>query len=538
MNSIKHLIIVVFLFASYIGLSQDMNFYWAQQYGSDEFASDIEAITTSKLNKVIAFTHFEDEFTVETQNFISEGGSDLLLFSTNDEGELEWAKSFGGINNQIAQKIQCDDDGHIYIMGKFNTSISIDNISIESQGSFDMYIAKFSPSGELIWLNTYGGPNSESLEAMVIRAQQIYLVGRFYNYTIIENDTIYSVDGTDVFLSKLNLDGEVIETLSFGGESVDNVSSVDVDIYGNIFLAGDFYQNIQIGEETFEAGDLLGLYMAKFNNNFDLQWAYQFVGSDLKPGLLLAVDNIGNISLLGNFSDDLHFGNLVLQTADFDEDIFMAHFSTDGEFNWAQRFYSNSMESPIALCVDRYGDSYLTGQYLDHIHFGDQTLQYNLCCGDPEIFFVKVNNQGGILHAEQLTGERSHIKSMDVPEVNQVILAGQFSEEFNIGEIILHSPTSYNVFIAYYKDDTWLSQNRITNSEITIHDQVFIHSLTLKDISENSNILVYNAQGQMIEEVFVSSSSIDLGQNWSKGLYFVQMLSVSKELKTVKLIKQ
>ena len=62
MNNMKNFIIVVFLLASYLGLSQDMNFYWAQQYGSDDFASDIEAVTVSKLNKVIAFTHFEAIF--------------------------------------------------------------------------------------------------------------------------------------------------------------------------------------------------------------------------------------------------------------------------------------------------------------------------------------------------------------------------------------------------------------------------------------------------------------------------------------------
>lgn len=518
--------------------AQDLNYYWAQQFGHSEYANDIQAVTSDNQDRIIGFTHFNAHFMLDGQDFIAEDGDDLLVFALNEEGEKQWAFSDGGMGNQVAQQIACDADGNIFLMGKFAGEMSIAGESFESNGSFDMYLIKLDQNGNVIWTKTFGGPKSESFEAMNIRGDKINIVGRFYDYTILNNDTIWGLDGTDFYAAQFDLDANLLDYVVFGGEGVDYVSDVTSDLAGNIYITGDFYQNLQIGEETLEAGDMLGIYLIKLNSNLEIQWFFQPEGSDLKPGVLIDCDSDGNLVMSGNFSGEVSFGNIQLQTADFDEDIYMTRFSSDGDVEWAKRFYSTSMENVTGLNMDRTGQIYISGHYLNHIHFNELVIQYNLCCGDPEIFFVKFDEEGDVLEYSQLTGERSNLKDMFVPELNQVIFAGQFSEHFQIGDIEMNSPTSYNVFVSYLKDDTWLKipeENQMKARYLI--NNISKQSFELQDLPRSSQIFIFNDRGQQIEQLRTTETSISIGENWPMGFYFIKIIGADSEETALKVLK-
>jgi len=536
MNKIYN--IFAFIFISLVVNAQDMNYLWAEQFGHDSYANNIEAVTSDNQDHIICFTHFNTSFTVGGTQFDAEDGDDLLVFSVGETGNTEWAFSAGGMGDQTAQKVACDDNGNIYLMGKFSDYLSIDGENFMSNGNFDMFLIKLNSLGEMQWVKTFGGPNSESFESLNIHGSKINIVGRFYEYTVLENDTIWGVDGTDFFASQFDLDGNLLQYVSFGGESVDYVSDVTADNWGNIYITGDFYQNLQIGEETLEAGNMLGIYLIKLNANLDVIWVYQPQGSDLKPGVKISCDSDGNLAMAGSFSGNISFDNTQLQTADFDEDIFVAYFTPQGEFLWAKRFYSASMESIEAFAMDRMGQLYISGHYLDDIHFNNLVIQYNLCCGDPEIYFVKLDQEGEVLNYSQLTGERSNLKDMCVPEINQVILAGKFSEHLQIGDLELNSPTSYNVYLAYYKDDTWLKVPEEKTDHHFLVNTISDRSFYLQNLPSDAEIKIFNTNAQLIDQFFVDESTINIGQNWDKGFYLIQIIpqkGIPKGLKVLKL---
>jgi hypothetical protein len=533
----KTIYLIVFVLNVILLNAQEMNYYWAHQYGHDSYANDIQSVTSDNLNNIVCFTHFNTSFTIDGVPHNAVDGDDLLVYVVNEDGQVEWSLSDGGEGNQIAQEVVCDNEANIYLMGKFSGNLSFENETFESNGSFDMYLIKLDAFGNLQWVKTFGGPNSESFESINIHNNKINIVGRYYEYTLIQNDTIWGVDGTDFFVSQFDLDGNLLQYVTFGGESVDYVSDVAADNMGNIYIAGDFYQNLQIGDDLLEAGDMLGIYLMKLNSNLDIIWYLQPNGSDLKPGVKISCDSEGNIALAGNFSGNVSFENTQLNTADFDEDIYVAYFSPDGELSWAKRFYSSSMESVKSFEMDRIGDVYIAGHYLNHIHFNDLVITYNLCCGDPEIFFVKLNETGEVLNHSQLTGERSSLQDMYVPEVNQVILAGQFSEHFQMGEIELNSPTSYNVFLAYYKDDTWLNTAEETIPLEFIHNTISSNSFILNNLNTVSEIRVYSSNGNLMEQISLDHTTISIGQNWSTGFYMLQLISTDSKPIGLKVLK-
>lgn len=538
----KQLITILILFLSW-GLSanlsaQDMEYYWAKQYGHNDYPSDIKSITSDNLNQIIAFSDFDTEFTVEGDNYIAEDGSDLILFVVDEHGNYEWSLSGGGPDDQIAQEVHCDVDGNIYIMGKFNSQMSLGGQIATSNGSFDMFIAKYLSNGDFVWLKTFGGPNSESIETMTIKNDLILIGGRYYDYTILDNDTLFSQDGTDIFIAKMDLNGNFTDMMTAGGASVDKVSAVDMDAYGNVYAVGDFYQNIIFGDETFEAGDALGLYMIRLNSNLELDWAYQFEGSDMRSNTKLAVSSDGSITVGGVFSSNLSIGEEEFTTADFDEDIFVANFSNSGEVNWSRHYFSHSMEGIESLKVDRVGNTYITGHFLGDINFGETSLIYNLCCGYLEVYFVKINADGEVVDASQLTGETARINTMAVPETNQVILAGLFYDDFVIEDITMNSPESFNVYLAYLKDDTWLSvDDSFNEAKVNIAPSPFDQSFKVSGLDGAQQILVHNEYGQLIESLEVNSFQKQLGENWSTGIYIMTITYESGQSSQKKVIK-
>jgi len=381
MNKKTHILFVSFVFLLlFKGYAQDMNFSWAKQFGSDSYTSDLQAVTSDNKDRIFAFTHFNFTFTVDGIDYESHGENDLLLFALNEDGDVDWVVTEGGEDDEFAQLVKCDAESNVYIAGKFTNSIVINGETYMSDGLFDMYIIKYSNDGDFIWAKTFGGPNSESIMAMEIRYNSILVAGRFYNYTVIDQDTLFSQSGTDVFVARFNLEGDLQNRMTIGGNSVDNVLDLDIDAYANIYITGDFYSDIYLDEDThFDAGDLLGVYVAKYDPAFNLKWAHQLNGNDLKPDVKLEVTPSGICAISGSFSSDIIFGMNQISTAPSDVDVYLAVFQDDGSPDWIKRYYSSSMEDIVDMGVDGEGNIYLTGQYYSSIHFDNLVLNYSLC---------------------------------------------------------------------------------------------------------------------------------------------------------------
>jgi hypothetical protein len=382
MNRTKNNLTIIFLFYL-ISLSlqaQDMHFEWGRNDGSDQNTNELKSLASDDAKHVFAFTNFELEYDIDGYTYYSEGGKDLLLYAVNESGEVEWVSQQGGIDNEYAQEVKCDSDGNVYIIGKFHESLVMEGITYSSNGSFDMFLAKYSNTGAFLWCKTLGGPNSESLVSLQLKYNRIIVAGRFYDYTVIEDDTLFSQAGTDVFLAKFDLDGNLRHTQTIGGEGVDMVSDMGVDAAGNIYVTGDFYKDINFGGGySFDVGDLLGVYVAKFNPSLNIIWAYQIIGDDLKPEIKLGVAADGSCGLMGVFSSNVYIGSSHYTSNAGREELYMANLSPDMQLNWAKHFYAESSLSLVDVELDREGGTYIAGPYSGDVHFDDLVLDYTLC---------------------------------------------------------------------------------------------------------------------------------------------------------------
>ncbi len=102
------------------------------------------------------------------------GSNDIILIKFNNNGEIIWGKQFGTASSDISNAISFDNSGNIYITGFTGSSLD-GNIF---KGNEDIFISKFTQSGEKVWTKQYGTPQNDKGNSIAIGYDNsIYITG-------------------------------------------------------------------------------------------------------------------------------------------------------------------------------------------------------------------------------------------------------------------------------------------------------------------------------------------------------------------------
>lgn len=113
----------------------------------------------------------------------------------------------------------------------------------EGAGSFDMYLLKIDDEGEVLWSKTYGGPDWDYGTSMDIDAEgNLYLLGT--------TTTLGGTDSPDAYLLKVQPDGAPIWSLSIGGDSSDYGNGVRAHPQGGCVFTGHTRSRGQGGQDV------------------------------------------------------------------------------------------------------------------------------------------------------------------------------------------------------------------------------------------------------------------------------------------------
>ncbi|MEL7221960.1 MAG: hypothetical protein AAGJ93_11620, partial [Bacteroidota bacterium] len=184
------------------------------------------------------------------------GGIDPFIQKLNKEGELLWAKSWGGIDSEYILDFDLDYAGNIYTTGYFQQSCDFDPSEEEfiltaNLGTWDGYIQKLNTDGELVWVNQIGGLFSERFEAIEVDSSgNQYVTGYFGGQELDfdAGDDNYPLIGTNAFnyfLLKQNNLGTLewattVEVEDPFDSNTGHGKSLAVDAVENIYTGGLF----------------------------------------------------------------------------------------------------------------------------------------------------------------------------------------------------------------------------------------------------------------------------------------------------------
>jgi hypothetical protein len=88
----------------------------------------------------------------DTRSYGLGGSMDIYVIKTDSMGNVEWAKAYGGIEDESGRGAFQDNEGN-YIITGFSNSFGL--------GGFDAFLMKITPNGDLNWFYTYGGSSND-----------------------------------------------------------------------------------------------------------------------------------------------------------------------------------------------------------------------------------------------------------------------------------------------------------------------------------------------------------------------------------------
>jgi hypothetical protein len=176
---------------------------------------------------------------------------------------LQWQRSLGGTNSDIASFSFLSSDGGIITVG---STLSTNGIVNSNHGSEDVWIMKLTKNGSLEWSKCFGGSGTDEPVAAAYK-DGILTIAANSNST---NGNITNNHGsTDIWIFQVNALGNIVWQKSFGGSGNDKCNSIISVSTGGFAVSG--YTNSSDGDVTAYHGgqDLWVLYISDAGN---LQW--------------------------------------------------------------------------------------------------------------------------------------------------------------------------------------------------------------------------------------------------------------------------
>lgn len=217
-------------------------------------------------------------------NSARHGVGEFWVHKIDLEGNIEWRYYFGGTNNDRSYDAVETSQGNYIVVG---TSESNDVDISDARGDYDVWVIKLNPEGQLLWEKSLGGSAYDGANAVALDGNEnIYILG----HTLSQDADISSpIGNADIWLVKLNQGGELLHELTYGGTSFDLGRDLIFDQQQRLWLCG-YSRSNDVDFQTNE-GDNDGFLM-QLNDNLLPQQTFTLGGNstDLAHALVVLED--------------------------------------------------------------------------------------------------------------------------------------------------------------------------------------------------------------------------------------------------------
>jgi hypothetical protein len=290
---------------------------------------------------------------------------------------LDYGTFFGGSSDDVAYAVATDTSGNTYIAG-YTASVDLPTTTGALDRSFaggtlDAFVAKFSPSGALLYSTYLGGTGDEEAYGLAVDSQgNAYVTGYTTSPDFPVTPGAYrsTLSGaSDAFVAKLNPAGTALVYSSYlGGSGDDTGWGIAVDGSGDMFVTGstsstDFPVSAGAYHSTYSGGGLDGFVTAIYPYGGFLYSTY-LGGSDEDVPYAIAVDSLGNAYVAGEtLSTDFPNSPGLIQPSKLGTfDAFVASLNPSGTaLNYSTFLGGSSDNYAYGVAVDSAGNAYVTG---------------------------------------------------------------------------------------------------------------------------------------------------------------------------------
>jgi hypothetical protein len=275
------------------------------------------------------------------------GFTDAFLVKLDPNGNFIWGKNFGDTGYDNIRGVDIGVSDEVYITGSFESTVDFSTNGTPqtlTAVSSDVFIAKYTNAGDLIWVQQQTGSADDLGKDIVVDNNgAAYVCGSYqgtYNPDPSSTNLITtSLGAEDIFLCKYTTNGSLVWANQFGGNGTEIVEELFLDNNQQLFVIGEFQNTVDFdpGANTtsYSALGTLDIFLSKFDASGSFEWSEHFGGLGYDFGFSVFKNVSGKLFAQGFFRDNLDIepgaGITNLITSNFLDDMFIISFCESSE---------------------------------------------------------------------------------------------------------------------------------------------------------------------------------------------------------------
>lgn len=293
------------------------NQQWTQPYGASGDSETSSLVQTSDDGYALAgFT-----------NSTGAGVYSFWLIKTDSKGNMQWNKTYGGAgeDSEANAMIKTSDGG--YLLAGYTTTPEV--------GGRQILLVKTDTNGNMIWNQTYGGAGSNVAYAVIQTSDG--------GYAVAGSTDVAGAGGNDFYLIKVNGNGAIEWSNTYGGVGDDYAYAVVQSSGGGYVLAGYSY-SFSDGYNNF--------WLVKTDSNGNMMWNQTYDGgSDAEASSLIQTSD-GGFAVAGSIQSSSGEAEWLVKT------------DANGNPQWNQT-YAASGDNYANSLIQTNDGGYALGGYTD-----------------------------------------------------------------------------------------------------------------------------------------------------------------------------
>ncbi|GEM_PF-3824401 len=464
------------------------------------------------------------------------------------EFELDYTRSFGGLGIDLAADMSVDGEGNQYLLGRyagdFNSGSNNPNVpavSDNAMGSYRLFLQKVGTDNLIQWTklvttvnsNTNVSPGKIAFDSD--NNAYVFFSGRRNEVIIDPNGDSINIQVTDspattpndLFLWKITPDGSTAWVKTFGGDYTDYARSITVDENDDLIIVGTFrftanfqpdlgphIPNVGSGGFLMTSGDFSSAgfngFVVKLDSDGQTIWAQNIEGNGIDEVTDVATGN-GNIFITGwTWSSNFQFPNVSGTHASINRDGFAGILSSGGQGLGVQYFSGSGNDGCYEVVVDEDANSYVAvNTESSQLTFGGATHTLNY--GLSEALIVKFDDIGSYLwHHPIMSDGNDRIADLTIGLDQSLYVTGRIESISNpqggATYGTLAAAGSHDMYVANISSDGVVNRFSITGGPgIEEIEDIEFHS--------NGTMYLYGTAEENVPFTLWGTDTIDLAVN-------------------------
>ncbi len=503
---------------------------WQKSMGGSgsDFTSSIRATTDGGF--IIAGTSSSNDSDVTGNH----GGRDYWIVKTDNIGNIQWQRSYGGSVDDFANDVRQTSDGGFIIAGY---SESNDSDVTANYGHRDFWIVKTDSLGSISWEKNYGGSEFEIPYSVQETFDGGYVVAGYSNS--IDGDLAGTfANAQNYWLLKLDNAGLIQWYHLYGGTVTDEALSCEQTSDHGYILAGYTYSSN--GHVTGYHGNK-DAWIVKTDSTGAIQWQKTLGGTSGESancirqttdgGFIVACTSASN----DNDVSGSHGGN----------DCWIVKLDNTGIIDWQKSLGGSGDDGAYSVSPTTDG-GYIIGGYSNSTD-GDVTFGH----GDYDCWIVKLDGSGNLLWQKSLGGSSIDVAN-SIFQTNEggFIFAG--TTYSNDGDVtVLLGSSAYWIVKLDSAQNVSVKETERLNADFTIYPNPFTNQTTFSFDhlgNDKLSIEIRDIEGRVVRKLaeknpskveYLWDGANDSGIRVAEGVYFILITSeVSNWMKKVVLLNE